>query len=138
MLTMLQQRRRLSPAQVKVAALLVLFPFLWRLLAMALKHDKSLVEHTAAAIEDTNRDIEASLRKRGELAGDLLPGTRKTLTTPPGIVASMCQQLGVRLDDGMLSDLLMLEHRGDFQSCRQPADYVRLWLRLKLQQTGEG
>lgn len=54
------------------------------------------------------------------------------------IMAHALTSLGLRPDGGFFADWYMLHHRGDFAACRQPADYTRAWLRLKLQQVGEG
>ncbi|MFZ2648636.1 MAG: hypothetical protein WA210_00895 [Burkholderiaceae bacterium] len=75
-------------------------------------------------------------------AMDALAGRAQAvfLRTPPGVIAAVLASLGVRATahDAIWSDWHMLEHRGDFAACRQPADYARIWLRLKLQQVGEG
>ena len=128
----------LSPTQRFLArAIAALFPNI-RIMRMALHRDQSLVEHAAQALDHVNAAaIEARLR-RGEHANGPAHDGGKPLKISPGIVASMLQSLGVRADAGFLADLAMLEHRGDFTACRQPADHVRLWLRLKLQQVGEG
>lgn len=63
---------------------------------------------------------------------------REPLRTSPGVIASVLAGAGVRAhaDDAFWADWQMLEQRGDFDACRQPGDYLKVYLRLKLQQAG--
>lgn len=86
----------------------------------------TVIDDTTAAYDAINSRI---LDDRGKV---------QPIRTPVGIVASVLAGAGVRAHagDAFWSDWQMLEQRGDLAACRQPGDYLKVYLRLKLQQAG--
>ena len=87
----------------------------------------TVIDDTAAALDAINSRI---LDNESNLL--------RTLRTPVGIIAAVLSGAGVRAhaEDAFWADWQMLEARGDFAACRQPGDYCKVYLRLKLQQMG--